>query len=333
MSVKTTSVIRGKLHSLRLMLTLGIVVMLIKLYAFIVTGSNAILSDALESFVNIAASGFALYSVMYSSKLKDSDHPYGHGKMEFVAVGFEGALIFCTGIFIVIKSVMNLFTAHEIVEVDLGIIITAASGVILFLMGKYLNAKAKKLNADVLKAEGKHFIIDSLTTAAIITGLIIYRFTGYYWIDSALAILLSIHIMYSGYKMTKQSMDTLLDRADMNVIHKIATVMQTNRRPAWIDVHNLRVQKFGHYLHIDCHLTLPFYATLQEVHDEVTQVEKILNENFDNKIELFVHTDPCMQKPCNICRVNDPQYRLKEFQKEVEWNAGNMMRNKKHHLD
>jgi cation diffusion facilitator family transporter len=315
------------------MLTLGIVVMLIKLYAFIVTGSNAILSDALESFVNIAASGFALYSVMYSSKLKDSDHPYGHGKMEFVAVGFEGALIFSTGIFIVIKSVMNLFTAHEIVEVDLGILITAASGVILFLMGRYLNAKAKKLNADVLKAEGKHFIIDSLTTAAIITGLIIYRFTGYYWIDCALAILLSIHIMYSGYKMTKQSMDTLLDKADMNVIHKIATVMQTNRRPAWIDVHNLRVQKFGHYLHIDCHLTLPFYATLQEVHDEVTQVEKILNENFDNKIELFVHTDPCMQKPCNICRVNDPKYRLKEFQKEVEWNAENMMRNKKHHLE
>jgi cation diffusion facilitator family transporter len=315
------------------MLTLGIVVMLIKLYAFIVTASNAILSDALESFINIAASGFALYSVLFSSKLKDSDHPYGHGKMEFVAVGFEGALIFCTGIFIVIKSVMNLFTDHEIVKVDLGIILTAASGVILFLMGKYLNAKAKKLNADVLKAEGKHFMIDSLTTAAIITGLIIYRFTGYYWIDSALAILLSVHIMYSGFKITKQSMDTLLDKADMNMINKIAQVMQTNRRIAWIDVHNLRVQKFGHYLHIDCHLTLPFYATLQEVHDEVKHMENILNDNFDNKIELFVHTDPCMQLPCNICRVADPKYRLQDFKKEVEWNAGNLMRNKKHHLD
>jgi cation diffusion facilitator family transporter len=314
------------------MLTLGIVVMLIKLYAFIVTGSNAILSDALESFINIAASGFALYSVIFSSKLKDSDHPYGHGKMEFVAVGFEGALIFCTGIFIVIKSVMNLFSDHEIAEVDLGITITAASGIILFIMGKYLNAKAKKLNADVLRAEGKHYMLDSLTTAAIITGLIIYRITGYYWIDSVLAILLSFHIMFSGFKLTKQSLDSLLDKADMEVINKIAMVMQTNRRIAWIDVHNLRVQKFGHYLHVDCHLTLPFYATLDEVHDEVIQMEKILNENFDNKIELFVHTDPCMQIPCNICKVNDPKYRLHDFQKEITWNPENLMRDKKHHL-
>ena len=164
MNVKPASATRGKIKSLRLMLTLGIVVMLIKLYAFIVTGSNAILSDAMESFVNIAASGFALYSVIFSSKLKDSDHPYGHGKMEFVAVGFEGALIFCTGIFIVIKSVMNLFTAQEIVEVDLGIIVTAVSGVILFLMGNYLRSKAKKLNADVLQAEAKHFMIDSFVS-------------------------------------------------------------------------------------------------------------------------------------------------------------------------
>jgi len=315
------------------MLTLGIVVMLIKLYAFIVTGSNAILSDALESFINIAASGFALYSVIFSSKLRDSDHPYGHGKMEFVAIGFEGALIFCTGIFIVIKSVMNLFSDHEIVEVDLGITVTAASGIILFIMGKYLNAKAKKLNADVLRAEGKHYLLDSLTTAAIITGLIIYRFTGYYWIDSVLAILLSFHIMFSGFKLTKQSLDSLLDKADMKVINKIAAVMQTNRRTAWIDVHNLRVQKFGHYLHVDCHLTLPFYAALNEVHDEVVHMEKILNENFDNKIELFVHTDPCMQMPCNICKVNDPKFRLHDFQKEIAWNPENLMRNKKHYLE
>jgi cation diffusion facilitator family transporter len=315
------------------MLTLGIVVMLIKLYAFIITGSNAILSDAMESFVNIAASGFALYSVIFSSKLKDSDHPYGHGKMEFVAVGFEGALIFCTGIFIVIKSVMNLFTAEEIVEVDLGIITTAASGVILFLMGKYLNVKAEKLHADVLKAEGKHYMLDSLTTAAIIAGLLIYRFTGYYWIDSALAILLSFHIMSSGFKMTRQSMDSLLDRADMEMINKIAAIMQSNRRASWIDVHNLRLQKFGHYLHVDCHLTLPFYATLDEVHDEVKHLENILNNNFDNKIELFVHTDPCMQKPCNICRVNDPKFRLKDFQKEIVWTSSNIMENKRHHLE
>ncbi|MEP7170625.1 MAG: cation diffusion facilitator family transporter [Bacteroidota bacterium] len=332
MTGKPSSVIRGKIFSLRLMLTLGIVVMLIKLYAFIITGSNAILSDALESFVNIAASGFALYSVYYSAKLKDSDHPYGHGKMEFVAVGFEGALIFSTGIFIVIKSVMNLFTKHEIVEIDLGITITAASGVILFFMGNYLKAKAKKLNAEVLEAEGKHFLIDSLTSAAIITGLIIYRFTNYYWIDSVLAILLSFHIMYSGYKITKQSMDTLLDKADMTVINKIAGIMQTNRRVSWIDVHNLRVQKFGHYLHVDCHLTLPFYETLEEVHNEVKIMEDILNDNFDNKIELFVHTDPCLIIPCNICKVKDCNYRLNDFQKEIVWTSTNIMENKKHRL-
>jgi len=249
-----------------------------------------------------------------------------------VAVGCEGALLFCTGIFIVIKSGMNFFTEHLVVEVDLGLIVTAASGVILFIMGKYLRSKAKKLNAEVLRAEGKHYLLDSLTTAAIIVGLIIYRFTNYLWIDSAIAILISFHIMASGFKLTKQSMDSLLDKADISVINKIVAIMQANRRASWIDVHNLRVQKFGHYLHVDCHLTLPFYARLDEVHDEIKHLENILNDNFENKIELFVHADPCMQMPCNICRVNDPEFRLKDFQKEIVWTASNIMENKKHRL-
>lgn len=329
---KNKSVIKSKIYSLKLILILGILVMLIKFTAFAITGSNAILSDALESFINIIASGFALYSVLFSAKLKDSDHPYGHGKMEFIAIGFEGALIFLTGIFIIIKSIINLVSKHEIKEIDTGIIIVAVSGILLFFMGNYLIVKAKKLNAPVLKADGKHLMIDSFTSAGLIVGLIFFKLTGYYWIDSVLAIILSLHIMFSGYKMIKQATDSLLDKADMKTIEEIATVLQNKRQDTWIDVHNLRLQKFGHYLHVDCHLTLPFYATLDDVHHEVKKFEKTLNNEFNNTIELFVHTDPCMQLPCNICNLKNCAFRKMTFEKELEWTQNNLVKNKKHRL-
>lgn len=332
-SVKNKSPLRIKVHALRLVLFLGILVMLIKFFAFYITGSNAILSDALESFINIVASAFALYSVLYSAKLKDSDHPYGHGKMEFVAVGFEGGLIFLTGIFIIIKSVINLLSKHQVNDVDAGIAITAVSGILLFTMGNYLKTQAKKTGAEILAADAKHLIIDSLTSAGLIAGLLIYKLTGFYWIDSVLAMLLSFHIMYSGFKMIKQALDSLLDKADMNIINKIADVMQSKRNDSWIDVHNLRLQKFGHYLHVDCHLTLPFYASLNEVHAEVKTLEKTLNSKFNNNVELFVHTDPCQQEPCNICKVTNCSFRQMDFQKEIKWTPVNIMENKKHRLD
>jgi cation diffusion facilitator family transporter len=324
--------IRSKLSAVKWVLFFSVLIMFVKFLAWYSSGSQAILSDALESLINIATSIFTLYSLIYASKLKDQDHPYGHGKVEYLTVGFEGALIFGTGIFIIYQSILDLIQPAPLKDVDLGLILTAVSAIAMWYTGAFLRRKGDEFQSLSLKADGQHFRTDALTSIGLLAGLLLFKLTGWIWVDPLLAILLALHIMFSGFQLIKESIDRLLDKADITTIEKLSHSLQLYRNDAWIDVHNLRLQKFGHYLHVDCHLTLPFYYTLDEVHRHIKILESDLNRDFNNHVELFVHTDPCQQIPCNICSVHDCSYRKAEFVKKIDWNTHNLMQNKKHKL-
>lgn len=332
MKVEKISTTTQKLQSLRIVLVLSVLVMLIKFAAYFVTLSNAILSDALESIVNIAATAFALFSVQYGARNKDRDHPYGHGKMEYVATGFEGALIFGTGIFIILRSVNSLMYGVVVNHIDTGVILIGFSSVLLYFMGSYLKKEGNKHDSITLKADGQHLLVDAATSVGIIVGLVLYRLTGWVWIDSVLAILLALHILVNGFRILKISLDHLMDKADIEIMNKIAAELEKVKRYKWIDIHNMRIQKFGDLLHIDCHMTLPFYESLDNVHTEITILDKELNKAFNNRVELFVHTDPCQQLPCKICPVAECPARRFQFEKRIVWNADNLSLNQKHSL-
>jgi len=324
---------KHKIKIVRLVLLLSVLIMLVKLVAYFLSGSSAILSDALESLINIAASAFTMFSIYYASKLRDDDHPYGHGKIEYVAVGFEGALIFMTGIFILIKSGSLLLNPVELKDVDGGLIITVLAGIAMYFIGSFLKKKGKELNSASLIADGKHFHIDVVTSLALILGLVLYKVTGLLWIDPFLAILLALHIMFSGFGLVKEAADRLLDKADAESIEKVTFELEKFRRDNWIDIHNLRIQKFGHYIHIDCHMTLPFYLNLVDVHHEIKTLENYMNEAFKNNVELFIHTDPCQKIPCTLCSVSDCTFRQAAFVSKVKWTSQNLALNKKHTIN
>lgn len=324
--------IKSKVSAIQWVLFFSIIIMLIKFSAWYFSKSEAILSDALESFINIATSFFALYSLFYASKLKDADHPYGHGKIEYLAVGFEGALIFGTGIYIIINAVKHFYQPHALQNVDMGIVLTMVSTLGMWWMSRYLRKKGDENNSAILKADGQHFKADAITSGGLILGLFAYRFTGWAWIDPALAILFALHIMGSGITLLRESINHLLDKADMETIENITTSLQQYREESWIDIHNLRLQKFGHYLHVDCHLTLPFYYQLDEVHEQIKKLESVLNRDVENQVEVFVHTDPCMEIPCNICCVDSCTFRKSPFVSKIKWTTENLMLNKKHQL-
>ncbi len=324
--------IRSKLAAVKWVLFLSILIMLVKFTAWYFSGSQAILSDALESLINIATSIFTLYSLIYASRLKDTDHPYGHGKVEYLTVGFEGALIFGTGIFIIYHAVLNVINPLPLKKLDIGIVLTVLSTIAMWYIGYYLKKKGTELNSLALKADGIHFRTDALTSIGLLAGLILYKISGWYWVDPVLAMLLAIHIMWSGMQLVKESTDRLMDKADFDTIEKLTHSLKKYRKDAWIDIHNLRLQKFGHYLHVDCHLTLPYYYTLEEVHAQIKLLEKDLNRDFDNHVELFVHTDPCIQLPCNICSLKECIQRKSPFIEKIEWTTRNLMENKKHKL-
>jgi cation diffusion facilitator family transporter len=324
--------LKQQVTAFKLVLSLGLLVLLVKFTAYALTGSTAILSDALESLINIAASGFALFSVIYGSRIKDASHPYGHGKMEMVAVGFEGILIVLAGIFIIIKALINLMTKNVIQQVDAGIYITAFSALLLGGMSIFLQIRGRQINSPILKADGIHLQTDVLTSLVLIAGLLLFKVTGYYWIDSVLALALALHILISGFKLLRKSLDDLMDRADLSLLDTMAAVLESERHDAWIDIHNLKIQKYGASLHVDCHLTMPFYFTLDQVHDELKRLEQVLNRHFHHGVEVSVHTDSCMQQSCTICRVADCSYRQAAFVKQIEWNTANLISNRKHTL-
>ncbi len=324
---------RTKVNAISVVLALSVLIMLIKFVAYYVTKSNALLSDALESFINIATSSFTLYSIYYSAKLKDHDHPYGHGKIEYLAVGFEGALILGTGVYILYEAFNHFIHPEPLQNVDLGIMITASTGLFMYFIGSFLKKKGRELDSITLVADGEHFHLDTITSIALIVGLVLYHLTKLPWIDPLLAALLAVHIMMSGYKLTKESIDRLLDKADFDTIQNVVNSLNKNRKATWIDIHNLRMQRFGNIIHIDCHLTLPFYYALDQVHNEIKNLEADINKDFNQEVEFFVHTDPCNEEfPCKLCNVEECAFRKFEHLQTVDWDIKNLMANKKHQL-
>lgn len=302
----------------------------IKMGAWWITKSNAILSDALESIINIVAGGFGLFSLLIAAKPKDHNHPYGHGKIEFISAGFEGGLIALAGIAIIGKAVYNLFFPQELNELQVGVYLTAAAGAVNYLMGWKLEYEGEKHHSLILKASGKHLQSDAWSSLGILMGLALVIFTRNPILDNFLAMFFGFMIMYTGFSLVRKFLAGIMDEADHELIRELVAKIQENRLPNWIDIHNFRVIKYGNNLHIDCHLTLPWYLSTQDSHAEVKALEA-LSQNFSKfPVEWFVHVDPCEPQSCSLCGKTDCPVRKHPFEGQVEWTLENVMRNAHH---
>ena len=304
--------------------------MLAKFTAYLITSSNSLLTDAAESIVNILASLFAFYSIYVAAQPKDLNHPYGHGKVEFFSVFIEGALIIIAGILISFKSVYNLFYPHEISELLIGTLIIGISGLINYALGYYLIDQSKKHNSLTLNADGKHLQTDAYTSVGLVIGLMLIYFTGLNYLDSILSISIGVFIIYSGYKLVRKSVSGLMDESDFDTSDEIIAILNIHRKDSWIDMHNLRTQRYGPDIHIDCHITLPYYFDLNKVHEEVSEVDKLVNFKANSRTEFFIHADPCMPECCHYCRMLECSVRSEPKNMDIEWTIENVTKNQKH---
>lgn len=308
----------------------GVLLLIAKFVAYYLTNSNAILTDALESIINVVAGGFSLYSLVLSARPKDLNHPYGHGKIEFVAATLEGSLILVAGGAIIFKSLYNLFEPHQLSRLDTGIYLIAASGVINYVVGYLTEKRGNRSNSLVLVAGGKHLKTDAYSTAGILVGLLLIYLTGQVWLDSVVAIIFGAFICFTAYRILRASLAGIMDEADYELLKRIVRVLNENRRENWIDIHNLRVIKYGNTLHIDCHLTVPWYLTVFQAHEEVEAVGMLIRNRIDPDIELFIHTDPCVESSCSICAKKGCDVRQRPFMERVEWDFDKVIADKKH---
>ncbi len=316
-----------------LVLLASILLLGIKFTAWYLTNSKAILTDALESIVNVVAGGFALFSIYYASQPRDENHPYGHGKMEFLSAGFEGGLIFIAGITIIANSIYSFFQPVNLQSLEAGVWLTVASGSANFFMGKYLVKKGIASNSLLMTANGKHLISDTISSIGLITGLGLILLTGLFWIDQLMAIVFGVIILVTGFGLLKKSVNSLLDEADYEKLQFLIEQLQKHRKDKWIDIHNLRVIKYGANLHVDSHITLPWYESLESTHAEVSAVEQLIRESLGSDVEFFIHADPCLPPlSCSICQVAPCNFRKSAFEKKIEWQLSNMLPNRKHHI-
>ena len=313
---------------------LGLVIMLVKFTAYYFTHSNTILTDALESIVNIVAGTFALYSLILSSKPKDIDHPYGHGKIEFIATGFEGVLIVLASLLIIWKSILSFFHPEVIHHLELGVILVIISGIANYLIGYFLEKKAKQYNSLILDADGKHLKADGYISLGILVGVIVIWLTGIKALDNVFAIIAGIFISYTGMRLMRRSLSGIMDETDTTIITSIVDHLNAHRRDPWIDIHNMRVIQYGSTLHVDCHVTLPWYYTLEQTHTEIESIAQMINQYSQYPVEVFIHPDPCLPPmSCELCLVADCAVRKHKFEKRVEWNFANATVNRKHKLE
>ena len=306
---------------------------LMKIIAWYLTGSVAILTDALESTVNVVAGLIGIYSLYVSAKPKDSDHPYGHGKAEFISAAVEGTLISVAGVFIVYEAISNLLHPHPIKKLDYGIWIVAITAVINYFAGRVCIRTGKKNNSLVLIASGKHLQSDTYSTVGIVCGLLLLYFSKVWWVDSAVAILFAFIIFFTGYKIVRSSIAGIMDEADSSLLQILIDLLNANRRPNWIDLHNLRIIKYGGTIHLDCHLTVPWYLNVHEAHDEIDALAVLVKNTFGETMELFVHSDGCLNFSCAICTKNDCPVRKHPFEKKIEWAMDNIVSDSKHTVD
>ena len=308
------------------------VLLIAKFAAYYLTDSVSVLTDALESIVNVVAGFIGLYSLYVSAKPRDIDHPYGHGKAEFISAAVEGTLVLSAGLVIIYSAVKNFIDPVPIQQLDTGIYLIAGTAVVNWLLGYISLRQGKKNNSLALMASGKHLKSDTYSTAAIIAGLILISITHYLWIDGAVAIGFGIFIIHTGYKIIRESLAGIMDEADMKLLEKMVQILGKNRRDNWIDLHNLRVIKYGNVLHIDCHLTVPWYLNIHQAHSEIDELGKIIRGNFGESLEFFVHSDGCLYFQCHICKKQDCPVRQHSLQKTVEWTLDNALQNEKHSL-
>ncbi|MBS1755572.1 MAG: cation transporter [Bacteroidetes bacterium] len=311
---------------------LSVVLFLVKIFAWYLTASVAILTDALESIVNMAASFLGVYSLYVSAKPKDADHPYGHGKVEFISASVEGTLIIVAGLFAIYQAAEHLWKKNTVSRLDEGIYLVAGTALVNYLAGTICVKTGKKNNSLALVSSGKHLISDTYTTVGIIAGLVLLYFTKIKWVDSAVAILFALIIIYTGYKIIRSSIAGIMDEADEELLHDMVVTLNNNRTENWIDLHNVRIIKYGATLHLDGHLTIPWYFNVLEAHKEIDALSELVKSHYGKSMELFVHSDACMDFSCFICSKQNCEVRKHPFEKRVEWTVENIRKNRRHQL-
>jgi cation diffusion facilitator family transporter len=288
-----------------LSVAVGVLLLAIKFFAYWQTKSAAILSDALESIVNVLASFFALYAISLAHQPADAKHPYGHGKVEFLSAGFEGGMILIAALVIAARVVQDLTHGARVEVNGLGLALVTAAMLVNGGMGFYLVATGRKHGSITLQADGKHLLTDAVTSAGVLVALSLVRLTGWKILDPLAALLVAIYIGYIAAGLIKQAAAGLMDAQDQGDEQRLAALLDSHVGPAGkppqiCSYHKLRHRHSGRYHWVEFHLVVPAKLSVAHGHEIASaieyEIEQLLGEG-----NATAHIEPCVDAVCGQC--------------------------------
>jgi cation diffusion facilitator family transporter len=310
---------RTRLAAGTLSLVVALALMAIKFEAWRLTGSSAILSDALESIINVIAGAFALTSIWIAARPPDEDHPYGHGKIEYFSAGFEGALIVLAAVGIFYTGGRRILHPQPMPHLDAGLWLLSAAALVNGLTGFLLVRIGRRTRSLTLVADGRHLFTDVYTSVGVVGGLVVVKFTGHLWLDGLVACLVGLQILATGGRLVREAIYGLMDRTEPALIDRLAEYLNAHRRPYWIDIHELRCRQAGRTTYVSLHLILPRDLILEAAHDEAKRLEDLLVAFFDNAASVVIHMDPCREVNCADCRRDPCHHRSAPGRTPAPW--------------
>lgn len=312
--------VRNKKRAATISLLVGFIMFFMKISAYVLTGSTAILSDALESIVHIIATSLAFFSLFISLRPPDDSHPYGHGKIEYFSAGFEGGLIVIAAIIIIYFAIEDFIFGIELKQLDIGAFTIFIASLINLFLALFLINTGKKTNSLILVADGKHILTDSVTSFAVILSIGLVLLTGWKYFDPLIAIIVALNIIQTGIKLISQSVGGLMHARDEKVLQKVIDSLNEIRSEDMIEIHKLRSWDAGNIHYVDFHLIIPNYRTIEDSHQIQKLITEYLRKNFGTNLQTMLHFDPCQPYHCKHCSKNNCNIRKETFQNKLEWN-------------
>lgn len=317
---------RDRLRAGRLSLGVGIAVFAGKLLAYALTGSNAIFADAMESTVNIVGAGMLVFSLMLAAKPPDRDHPYGHGRIEFLSAALEGTAITVAALLILASAVRDLLAGPSVQSLDLGIALTTAFTLVNLLLGRHLVRVGERTRSMALVADGRHILTDVWTSAGVVAGLGLVWATGWVFADPLVAIVLASNVVREGYLLLRNAISGLMDEVDDETLEQVVALLERVRGDALIDGHGLRSFRSGARRHVDLHVAVPRYFDVERIHAIHDTIESGLFGADPQPGGVVVHFDPCDASLCRHCRMADCPIREAVFESVLPFDRERLTR-------
>ncbi len=264
----------------------------LKLFAYSLTGSVGLFSDALESCVNLIAAVVALFMITLAEKPADEEHAFGHNKAEYFSSAIEGGLIVLAAFSIIWSAIPRLLNPQPLENIGIGLLVAVGASGINLIVGLILVKNGRKNNSITLEADGKHLLTDVYTSAGVLIGIGLVKLTGWLALDAIVAIGVAINILWAGFQLMRRSALGLLDSGipedeRLKVIQVLEKLKSQN-----VDFHALLTRQAGQRKFISVHVLMPGQWTIQECHDILEKVEKDIRELFDSPVTVFTHPEP-----------------------------------------